>query len=141
MIDLVPLYQAKGTGPVAAGFTMFDVDDMGLLKMDFLGLRNLTVIADAVRHIKASQGVDADLSSLPLDDPDTYAMLSRGETCGVFQFESEGITKLLRAIRPARFEGHLRRPGPVPPRPDGRRRAHRLRAAQERAASRHADPS
>ena len=118
VISIVPLYCAKGEGRPAAGFTMFDVEDMGLLKMDFLGVRNLTVIADTVRAVKATRGIDIDIAGLPLDDPATYKMLAAGDTCGIFQFESDGICNLLQAMQPTRFDDisaaqALYRPGPM----------------------------
>ena len=118
LAGLVPVFRAKGTGPLIAGFTMFPLDDMGFLKIDFLGLRNLTILADAVRYIKAVHGLDVILNDLPLDDPEVYAMLGRGETCGLFQLESDGMADLIKAIAPAGFEDvvvvqALYRPGPM----------------------------
>jgi DNA polymerase-3 subunit alpha len=97
-------------------FSMKPVEEMGLLKMDFLGLRNLDVIEDALDIIERSDGVRPDMTSLPLDDEKTYAMLSRGESIGVFQFESEGFREALKRVRPTEFNdlvalGALYRPG------------------------------
>ena len=98
---------------------MGDVEALGLLKMDFLGLRNLDVIDEAVRIIRESAGIDlGDLSGLPLDDQATYDMLARGDTLGVFQFESSGMRDALRQVKPTEFEDlialvALYRPGPM----------------------------
>jgi len=77
---------------------------MGLLKMDFLGLRTLTVIDDAVKSAKAGEDIDIDIESLPLDDPEVFRLFQEGRTKGVFQFESGGMVDLLRKSRPTRFE-------------------------------------
>ena len=92
------------------------VEQLGLLKMDFLGLRNLDVIEDALDIIERSTGNRPDMAALPLDDERTYAMLARGESVGVFQFESDGMREALRKVRPTEFEdlialGALYRPG------------------------------
>ncbi len=85
-------------------FSMKPVEQLGLLKMDFLGLRNLDVIEDALDIIERSTGERADMSTLPLDDAKTYEMLARGESIGVFQFESEGMREALKKVRPSRFD-------------------------------------
>src|SRR3954465_7982617 len=77
-------------------FSMKPVEDLGLLKMDFLGLRNLDVIEDALDIIERSTGERPDMTTLPLDDPKTYEMLARGDSVGVFQFESEGMQEALK---------------------------------------------
>ena len=89
---------------VVTQFSMKPVEQIGLLKMDFLGLRNLDVIEDALDIIERSAGARPDMSSLPLDDPPTYEMLSRGESVGVFQFESEGMREALKKVRPDEFD-------------------------------------
>jgi len=99
-------------------FSMKPVEAMGLLKMDFLGLRNLDVIEDALDIIERSTGTRPDMTGLPLDDSKTYEMLSRGESVGVFQFESEGFREALKRVRPTEFDdlvalGALYRPGAV----------------------------
>src|SRR5204863_3883283 len=76
----------------------------GLLKMDFLGLRTLTVIDDAIKSAKAAEGVDIEIENLPLDDPDVYRLFQEGRTKGVFQFESGGMVDVLRRARPTKFE-------------------------------------
>jgi DNA polymerase-3 subunit alpha len=99
-------------------FTMKPIEQIGLLKMDFLGLRNLDVIEDALDIISRSTGSRPDMATLPLDDPLTYAMMARGDSIGVFQFESEGMRETLKKVRPSEFEhlvalNALYRPGPM----------------------------
>ena len=116
--EYLPLYQADD-GTVSTQFTMTSVEeDCGLLKMDFLGLQNLTVIARAVKLIKATRGIEIEIRKLPLDERAAYELLSRGDTIGVFQFESEGMQALLRRAHPDKFEDiiallALYRPGPL----------------------------
>ncbi|MFD5761073.1 DNA polymerase III subunit alpha, partial [Streptomyces sp. NPDC127044] len=93
-------------------------ESLGLLKMDFLGLRNLTIMDDAVKMVKSNKGVDLDLLALPLDDPKTFELLQRGETLGVFQFDGGPMRSLLRLMKPDNFEdisavSALYRPGPM----------------------------
>ena len=83
---------------------MKPIEEIGLLKMDFLGLRNLDVIEDALDIIERSTGERPDMTTLPLDDPPTYEMLARGDSIGVFQFESEGMREALKKVRPTEFE-------------------------------------
>jgi DNA polymerase-3 subunit alpha len=85
-------------------FPMGPIEDLGLLKMDFLGLRNLDVIEDALDIIERSTGERQDMTRLPLDDEKTYGMLARGDSVGVFQFESEGMRDALRLVRPTEFD-------------------------------------
>lgn len=99
-------------------YSMEDLEKIGLLKMDFLGLRNLTMIAHAVKILKRTQGIELDINILPLDDPRTYKLLSEGETIGVFQLESRGMRSLIKDLRPSYFEEivallALYRPGPL----------------------------
>ncbi|NTF17307.1 DNA polymerase III subunit alpha [Agrobacterium rubi] len=99
-------------------FNMKDVEPAGAVKFDFLGLKTLSVLREALEHIKTTTGKDIDLDLLPLDDAETYAMLARGETNGIFQFESDGMKKWLQALKPDRFEDlvamtSLYRPGPM----------------------------
>ena len=103
---------------VTTQFPMETVEGIGLLKMDFLGLRTLTVISDTLKIIEEREKIRLDLDRLPLDDPATYAMLSAGETVGVFQLESSGMRHILRNMKPQRFEDlvalvALYRPGPL----------------------------
>ncbi len=113
LIELVPLQQKGSDQEIVTQLGMHDVVELGLLKMDFLGLRNLDVIDKAVDLIG---GVD--IGTLPLDDRPTYAMLARGESTGVFQFESSGMREALRLVKPTEFEDlialvALYRPGPM----------------------------
>ena len=99
-------------------FSMKPVEQLGLLKMDFLGLRNLDVIEDALDIIERSTGERPDMTTLPLDDAKTYEMMARGDSIGVFQFESEGMRETLKKVRPDEFEhlialNALYRPGPM----------------------------
>jgi DNA polymerase III subunit alpha len=94
------------------------VEDVGLLKMDFLGLKTLSILKDAVELIKKSRGIDIDIYNVPLDDKETYELYSRGDTTGTFQFESDGMKKYLRELKPSKFEdliamNALYRPGPM----------------------------
>jgi DNA polymerase-3 subunit alpha len=99
-------------------FTMKPIEQIGLLKMDFLGLRNLDVIEDALDIIERSTGERPDMAALPLDDARTYEMMARGDSIGVFQFESEGMRETLKKVRPSELEhlialNALYRPGPM----------------------------
>lgn len=116
--DIVPTLQVDGNAEVVTQYDGRQVEDLGLLKMDFLGLRNLTIISDALEHIEATTGETPDVEKLPLDDAETYALISRGDTDGVFQLESTGYKALCRLMKPDRFEditalGALYRPGPM----------------------------
>src|SRR3954462_9310855 len=82
---------------------MKPIEEIGLLKMDFLGLRNLDVIESALDIIERSTGARPDMSTLPLDDPKTYKMLAKGDSIGVFQFESEGMREALKKVKPTEF--------------------------------------
>ncbi|HEY0783550.1 MAG TPA: DNA polymerase III subunit alpha, partial [Thermoanaerobaculia bacterium] len=103
--DLVPLYKVtKGEEEqVMTQWDMTIIESLGLLKMDFLGLRTLTVIDDAVKILRL-QGIELDLDNVPLDDPDVFKLFCDGRTSGIFQFESRGMTDLLRRARPSKFE-------------------------------------
>ena len=115
LVDIVPLQKNDGT--IITQYTMTVLESLGLLKMDFLGLRNLTIIRDTINSIKCFEP-DFDISEIPLDDSGVYSMLAKGDTGGVFQFESEGITKCLIDLKPERIEDlivmlSLYRPGPM----------------------------
>jgi len=115
--ELIPLYRDPRADMPVTQFNMKDVEKAGLVKFDFLGLKTLTVLARAVALLR-ERGVDLDLSRLPLDDPPTYEMLSRGDTVGVFQLESSGMRDVLKRLKPDRFEDiiavvALYRPGPM----------------------------
>ncbi|HEY7267689.1 MAG TPA: DNA polymerase III subunit alpha, partial [Solirubrobacterales bacterium] len=84
-------------------YSMGPIEEIGLLKMDFLGLRNLDVIEDAIEIIRRSRGEEVDIEKIPLDDPETYAMLAKGDSTAVFQMESEGMRDALRQVRPTEF--------------------------------------
>ena len=110
--------EVSAKGPIAAQFPMGQVEELGLLKMDFLGLSNLSVINNALRMIRKVYHDDVDLVHLPLDDPETYQLLQRAETTGVFQLESAGMKRYLRDLKANRFEDiiamvALYRPGPM----------------------------
>ena len=114
LTEYVPLQQKGPDQEVVTQFPMGDVEALGLLKMDFLGLRNLDVLDEAIALIDG----DLDLRTLPLDDPKTYEMLRRGDASGVFQFESSGMREALRQVKPTEFEDlialvALYRPGPM----------------------------
>jgi DNA polymerase-3 subunit alpha len=118
LMEIVPLQQKGADQEVVTQFGMWDVVDLGLLKMDFLGLRNLDVIDKAVELVGGSAGRSWDIGTLPLDDKKTYEMLARGESTGVFQFESSGMREALRLVKPTEFEDlialvALYRPGPM----------------------------
>src|SRR5918997_209170 len=83
---------------------MKPIEEIGLLKMDFLGLRNLDVIEDCLELLEKSTGTRPDMATLPLDDQKTYEMMARDDSIGVFQFESEGMREALRKVRPSEFE-------------------------------------
>ena len=101
---------------IVTQYSMGPIEEMGLLKMDFLGLRNLDVIEDAIEIIERSRGEKVDMEQIPIDDAKTYEMLARGDSTGVFQFESEGMRDALRKVKPTEFAdlvalGALYRPG------------------------------
>jgi DNA polymerase III subunit alpha len=117
LVEQVPIMKREADGAIITQYEMNGVAKLGLLKMDFLGLRNLTVLDDTLVHLRA-KGVDLDLGALPTDDPATFKMLQAGDSDGVFQMESEGMRRLLRQLRPDRFEDivaliALYRPGPM----------------------------
>ncbi|HLV95476.1 MAG TPA: DNA polymerase III subunit alpha, partial [Candidatus Acidoferrales bacterium] len=117
LTEIVPLYKSN-KDEITTQYDMNALERIGLLKMDFLGLTTLTVVTDAVRMIQANRGIDVDLSTLPLDDPEVYALFSRGDTTGIFQFESHGMRDILKRYQPTRLEdltalNALYRPGPI----------------------------
>ncbi|MDQ6744701.1 MAG: DNA polymerase III subunit alpha [Actinomycetota bacterium] len=126
LTDIVPLQIAEAGSDengdrvfrTVTQFSMKPVEQLGLLKMDFLGLRNLDVIEDALDIIERSTGERPDMANLPLDDAKTYEMMARGDSVGVFQFESEGMRETLKKVRPSELEhlialNALYRPGPM----------------------------
>ncbi|GFM18182.1 DNA polymerase III subunit alpha [Mycobacterium sp. PO1] len=118
LIDSIPLWRRPQDGAVITGWDYPSCEAIGLLKMDFLGLRNLTIIGDCIENIKANRGVDLDLESLELDDPKAYELLGRGDTLGVFQLDGGPMRDLLRRMQPTEFNDivavlALYRPGPM----------------------------
>src|SRR5438477_3034982 len=114
----IPLYKDPKRPELITGYAMGPIEKLGLLKMDFLGLRTLTVLANTVALLKDARGISIDLDTLPLDDPKTYALLSEAKTFGVFQLESAGMREALRGLRPERLADviamvSLYRPGPM----------------------------
>ncbi|MDW7711218.1 MAG: DNA polymerase III subunit alpha [Deferrisomatales bacterium] len=124
LVDYLPVYRGKN-GEAVTQFAMKSVEDIGLIKFDFLGLKTLTVIQDALRHINSRRpaGEALDIDAVPLDDPAVYELLSRGETTGVFQLESSGMRELMVQLKPSVFGDivalvALYRPGPMQMIPD-----------------------
>jgi DNA polymerase-3 subunit alpha len=116
--NYIPLCTAKDTDLYATQYDGSQVGSVGLLKMDFLGLKTLSIIKDCVENIKHSKGIDIDIDNLPLDDKKTFELFSKGETTAIFQFESTGMKRYLRELKPNRFEdliamNALYRPGPM----------------------------
>lgn len=119
LIDVLPIMKREDDGAIITQFDQPPLEDLGLLKMDFLGLRNLTVIEDALRMIEANTGTPLVIENLDLDaDEKTYALLARGETLGVFQLDGGAMRALLKQLKPTNFEDisaviALYRPGPM----------------------------
>ncbi|MCA9318823.1 DNA polymerase III subunit alpha [Candidatus Saccharibacteria bacterium] len=117
IVKFVPLEMAQ-KGVVSTQYPMGPIEELGLLKMDFLGLSNLTIIKNALRIIKRVYGKDIDITTIPLDDQRAYELLARGDTTGVFQLESAGMKRYLRELKPSSFDDiiamvALYRPGPM----------------------------
>jgi len=118
LLDVIPIHRREADGAIITQFDMGACESTGLLKMDFLGLRNLSVLDDALLNIKENQNIDVVLEDLPLSDQKTFELLSRGDTLGVFQLDGGGMRSLLRAMAPDSFEDisaviALYRPGPM----------------------------
>ncbi|AWV47845.1 DNA polymerase III subunit alpha [Mycobacterium leprae Kyoto-2] len=118
LTEAIPLWKRPQDGAIITGWDYPACEAIGLLKMDFLGLRNLTIIGDAIENIKTNRGIDLDLESVPLDDQATYELLGRGDTLGVFQLDGGPMRDLLRRMQPTGFEDivavlALYRPGPM----------------------------
>lgn len=116
LVNYVPLQ--KNEESIVTQFTMNTLEELGLLKMDFLGLRTLTVMRDTVDMVKDNRGVDIDIDNLPLQDPEVYKMIGEGKTVGVFQLESAGMTSFMKELKPDSLEDiiagiSLYRPGPM----------------------------
>jgi DNA polymerase III subunit alpha len=118
LMERVPLYKDPKRPELITGYAMGPIEKLGLLKMDFLGLKTLTVISDALRLVKESRGIELDGDALPLDDARTYQLLTEARTFGVFQLESAGMRDALKRLKPQRIEDiiamvALYRPGPM----------------------------
>jgi DNA polymerase-3 subunit alpha len=118
LTDLIPVATSKETNLLITQFDGKVIEDAGVIKMDFLGLKTLTIIRDALRLIKQNHGVDIVIDDIPLDDQKTFELYQRGETNGTFQFESAGMQKYLKELKPDKFEdliamNALYRPGPL----------------------------
>lgn len=124
-----PLQREANGDKLVSQFDMFAIEDAGLVKMDFLGIRNLSILGRAVEYVQREKGIKVDLDSIPLDDIKTYELLGRGETMGVFQLSSSGMTKWLMELKPKVITDlsamvALYRPGPIGSIPDYIERAH-----------------
>jgi len=119
LVEYTPLYKGtKETDEISSQYSMNDLEKIGLLKMDFLGLRNLTMIQDTLNLVKRLHGTELDIMDLPMDDRPSFDLLSRGQTLGIFQLESSGMRELLRKLKPETFGDiiavlALYRPGPL----------------------------
>jgi len=118
LLDVIPIHRREADGAIITQFDMVACESTGLLKMDFLGLRNLSVLDDALLNIKENQGIDVVLEDLPLSDQKTFELLSRGDTLGVFQLDGGPMRSLLRSMAPDSFADisaviALYRPGPM----------------------------
>src|SRR3712207_5214555 len=118
LLDVIPIMRREQDGAIITQFDYPTCERLGLIKMDFLGLRNLTVLDDALRNIERNRGEKVVLEDLALDDQDAYALLARGDTLGVFQLDGGPMRSLLRLMRPDNFEDisavlALYRPGPM----------------------------
>ncbi|OQY05037.1 MAG: DNA polymerase III subunit alpha [Bacteroidetes bacterium 4572_117] len=116
--NYIPLSVAKDSNLYVTQYDGKHVESVGMLKMDFLGLKTLSIIKDAVENVKMSRGIDVDIDNVSLDDKETYELFARGETTAIFQFESDGMKKHLRGLKPNRFGdliamNALYRPGPM----------------------------
>lgn len=118
LVEYVPTSLAKDSDMPVTQYEGTYVESVGLLKMDFLGLKTLTIIKGALENIRNRHGIDLDIDHIPLDDKETFELFGRGETNGIFQFESDGMKKYLRELKPNRLEdiiamNALYRPGPM----------------------------
>lgn len=119
LTNYVPLqYDPKGENKIITQYDMYSVEDAGLLKFDFLGLRNLSIIADTIHRIEAIENIKIDIEKIPLDDKKTFSLLAKGETEGLFQLNGEAMTKFLMELRPTSVHDinamvALYRPGPI----------------------------
>ncbi len=111
-------YDTKGENKIITQFDMHAVEDAGLLKFDFLGIKNLSILADAVERVKKIENIEVDIENVPLDDAKTFSMLAKGETAGLFQLNGAGMTKFLKELKPSTIHDinamvALYRPGPM----------------------------
>lgn len=119
LTEYVPLqYASSSDRSIVSQYSLHPLDDLGLIKMDFLGLKNLTIIESAIKIIQNTRGLKINIDNIPLDDKKTYKLFQDGETTGVFQFESSGMKRYLRELKPTEFEDviamvALYRPGPM----------------------------
>ena len=119
LTEYVPLqYASSSDRSIVSQYSLHPIEDLGLLKMDFLGLKNLTIIESAIKIIKNTRGLDIDIDNIPLNDKKTYELFKAGETTGIFQLESSGMKRYLRELKPTEFEDiiamvSLYRPGPM----------------------------
>ena len=129
LIDHIPLSTSKDSELLITQFEGAHIENVGMLKMDLLGLKTLSIIKDTIENIKKSKGKNIDIDDIPFDDEDTFKLFSRGDTTGIFQFESDGMKNNLRELKPNRFEdliamNALYRPGPMEYIPSYIRRKH-----------------
>jgi DNA polymerase-3 subunit alpha len=118
LIETIPVMPTENESLLTTQYDGHFVESIGLLKMDFLGLRTLTVLKNCIDYVREDRGIEIDIDALPLDDPETYGLFCRGETTGLFQFESDGMKKYLRELQPSCLEdlvamNALFRPGPM----------------------------
>lgn len=119
LVDIVPTqWDPKGEGKLLTQYDMHAVEDVGLLKFDFLGLKNLAILAEAIRRVRKIYGVEIDVETLPIDDAPTFEMLARGDTMAVFQLGGQAMTQFLKELRPSNIHDinamvALYRPGPM----------------------------
>lgn len=123
LVEWAPVqFDPKGSGAIITQYDMYSITDeyggVGLLKFDFLGIKNLAILSDAVRWVKETKGIDIDIETVPIDDTKTYEMLARGETEGTFQLNGSGLTRFLKELRPTSIHDinamvALYRPGPL----------------------------
>jgi len=118
LIEHIPITISKDSNLLVTQYDGDHIEKAGMLKMDFLGLKTLAIINDAVKNVKNSKGIDIDIETIPLDDKLTYQLFSKGKTTGIFQFESDGMKKYLRELKPNKIEdliamNALYRPGPM----------------------------
>jgi DNA polymerase-3 subunit alpha len=130
LTDFTPLqYDPKGEGKIITQYDMYSIEEAGLLKFDFLGLKNLTIIADAITRAKKIDGVEINVDTIPVDDKKTFEMLARGETADLFQLNGDGMTRFLKELKPSTIHDinamvALYRPGPIQFIPDYIARKH-----------------